>query len=439
MTNKFSFIYQNSISFFLLTICIFIDLSTVDIVNQFNIFSNIGNLKIIFVIITCLGIIGTSFLLFQTRSIVFHNKHILNTSIIFSSKSIICIEILLIGLLTTIIFQIVYHNNYSIFLSILIVSISYSIGLLFTVLLSIRFINWYRNEKEFLILSNVIAIILMFILIFFSILYFLYESIDDFDLVLTSMNMKHYIIHKNTILNIFENYYEIFYIATFISIGIISISLLRTYIQNLNKYVFLFIFSIPLIYFLVIHLPFTVDWIRSLILINPYLFGTTYTIIFSGTGLFTGFLFFLPFWFFAKRTQNNEIKKFLTMTSFGLLLFFTINQEPPLQEKVFPPFGIISASVTGLSIFLIFFGIYSTAIYLSKIKYFTNFSLEKLQNEKFFKPIARSQLEYELNKVITNYMRKNPTPSSTEFEMDQTELNSLLENVKKELSKTKKL
>ena len=226
MTKKFSFVYENFISFFLLTFCIFIDLSTVDIVNQFNIFSNIENLKIIFIIITCLGIIGTSFLLFQTRSIVLNNKHVLNSSIIFSSNSIICIEILLIGLLTSIIFQIIYHNNYSFFLSILIVSISYSIGLLFTVMLSIRFVNWYRNEKEFLILANVIAIIFMFILIFFSILYFLYESLDDFDLVLTSMNMKHYIIHKNTIFNIFTNYYEIFYIATFISIGIISISLL---------------------------------------------------------------------------------------------------------------------------------------------------------------------------------------------------------------------
>ena len=186
-------------------------------------------------------------------------------------------------------------------------------------------------------------------------------------------------------------------------------------------------------------MPFTVGLIRSLILINPYLFGTIYTIIFSGTGLFTGFLFFLPFWFFAKRTQNKEIKRSLTMTSFGLLLFFTINQEPPLQEKVFPPFGIISVSVTGLSIFLIFFGIYSTAIYLSKIKYFTNFSLDKLQNEKFFKPIARSQLEYELNKTITNYFRNNPPPSPNEFEMDQTEVNSLLETLKKELSKTKKI
>ena len=436
---KFFFVYENFISFFLLTFCIFIDLSTVDIVNQFNIFSNIENLKIIFIIITCLGIIGTSFLLFQTRSIVLNNKHILNSSIIFSSNSIICIEILLIGLLTSIIFQIIYHNNYSVFLSILIVSISYSIGLLFTVMLSIRFVNWYRNEKEFLILANVIAIIFMFILIFFSILYFLYESLDDFDLVLTSMNMKHYIIHKNTIFNIFKNYYEIFLYCYFYFNRNYFYLIITSSIQNINRYIFLIIFSIPLIYFLVIHLPFTVGLIRSLILINPYLFGTIYTIIFSGKGLFTGFLFFLPFWFFAKRTQNKEIKKSLTMTSFGLLLFFTINQEPPLQEKVFPPFGIISASVTGLSIFLIFFGIYSTAIYLSKIKYFTNFSLEKLQNEKFFKPIARSQLEYELNKTITNYFRNNPPPSPNEFEMDQTEVNSLLETLKKELSKTKKV
>src|SRR5688572_33272988 len=105
MNNKFSFMYGNSITFFLLSISIFIDLSIVDIVNQFNLFSNIENMKLIFNIVMALSIIGICCLLFQTRSIVLNNKNILNNNVVNSGNLIILIEVLIIGLLIAIIFQ----------------------------------------------------------------------------------------------------------------------------------------------------------------------------------------------------------------------------------------------------------------------------------------------------------------------------------------------
>jgi hypothetical protein len=33
-----------------------------------------------------------------------------------------------------------------------------------------------------------------------------------------------------------------------------------------------------------------------------------YTALFTGSGIITGLLFFLPMWIFAKKIANNEIK-----------------------------------------------------------------------------------------------------------------------------------
>ena len=141
-------------------------------------------------------------------------------------------------------------------------------------------------------------------------------------------------------------------------------------------------------------------------------------------------------WIFAKKIKNNEIKKFLTLTSFGMLIFFTINTLPPLSEKWFPPFGIISYSLTGFSIFLIFNGFYSTAIYLSKIKYFTNISLHKLENENYFRSIARSQLEEELQKIISNAIQKDVISLKQE-QLSNDEIVNLITIVKKEVKNMK--
>ena len=115
------------------------------------------------------------------------------------------------------------------------------------------------------------------------------------------------------------------------------------------------LFSLPVLYVLFKYIPPAMTFVITIIMKDPIFYGTLYTLFFSGTGPLTGFLFFLPMWFFASKLRNPEIKRFIWLTSFGMLLFFTANQQPPLQNKLFPPFGLLSASITGsISLFDIF-------------------------------------------------------------------------------------
>ena len=66
------------------------------------------------------------------------------------------------------------------------------------------------------------------------------------------------------------------------------------------------------------------------------------------------------------------------MTAFGILIFFTANQVPPLQQKFFPPFGVIAVSFTGFSVYLFFMGMYSNVIYLARSSQLKNVVLAEL-------------------------------------------------------------
>ena len=76
-----------------------------------------------------------------------------------------------------------------------------------------------------------------------------------------------------------------------------------------------------------------------------------------------------------------------------MLLFFTINQNPPLQESLLPPFGIISKSFIGLSCYMILVGIYSSITLLSRKNTLTNVVLKELSKDRLFGSVVRTEQE----------------------------------------------
>ena len=432
MINNLNIYDRPTFFFLLLIIVIYIDVSIVGVTIQFNLFSLSDRLGIIFLILIPVTIFSIVIILIHIKKLIQKHQKILGNDLIISSKLVIIAQSIILILLTIVSSQMISQNKYNFILSTFIVLISYSIGLLFNGILSIKFLKWYKIGKEKMILLNFISIISILLILIFSLLYFLYENIDNINIIVDSKNIYQYIHTTSPIPNLFLNYYNTSVLVTFISIWIISMYILRFHLQSLNIYLYILLYSIPLIYFLFNSLSFTQDLQTSIILRLPQYYDMMYTALFTGSGIITGLLFFLPMWIFAKKIANNEIKQFLSLASFGMLIFFTINTLPPLSEKWFPPFGIISSSLTGLSIFLIFNGLYSTAIYLSKIKYFTNISLKTLENEKYFRIIARSQLEEELKKIISKAIEKDAI-SVKKDELSNDEIVNLISIVKKEV------
>ena len=200
-----------------------------------------------------------------------------------------------------------------------------------------------------------------------------------------------------------------------------------------NRKILIVIYCIPLIYTISIYYfsSFGHEFITSLTMSNKF-FGTIYTILFTGTIPLTGVLFFIPLHLFASKIKNNEIKKFSIMTAFGILIFFTANQVPPLQQKFFPPFGVIAVSFTGFSIYLFFLGMYSNVIYLARSSELKNVVLTKLYNDKFLRQIAKSEFEQDLKLVIDRISKEVEIDMSYKTELKKDDIEKVIRNVRKE-------
>jgi hypothetical protein len=296
----------------------------------------------------------------------------------------------------------------------------------------LKFLKWYKEKRELTLLGYLITIGTLFMFILFSISFFSYITFNDSSLIVMPTNIKFQIAEKNTFLNIFESYFNISYIVCMISLATVTFIALRNYIK-INIVIYCVLFSLPVAYLLFKYIPPALNMIVVIIMNDPIFYGTVYTIFLSGVGPLTGFLFFLPMFFFASRLRNQEIKKFLWLTSFGMLLFFTSNQEPPLQNKLFPPFGIISSAIMGLSVYLIFLGIVSTVMYLSNMAAYRDLISKKLREDKLFRTIARSLFEQKLMPIVNSVVEENLFSIENRDELSPHELNLYLTEVKRVL------
>lgn len=120
------------------------------------------------------------------------------------------------------------------------------------------------------------------------------------------------------------------------------------------------------------------------------------------------------------------------MTAFGILIFFTANQVPPLQQKFFPPFGVIAVSFTGFSVYLFFLGMYSNVIYLARSSELKNVVLTKLYNDKFLRQIAKSEFEEDLKLVIDRISKEVEIDMSYKTELKKDDIEKVIRNVRKE-------
>ena len=434
MANRIiSALYRKHIIIFLiLTIIIFIDISLIKIINQINLLEK--SAITVFMLITVSSIIGTAILLFINRNLIKNSKFFRN-EITNSSKIMTISQLSIISLIAMVLIQIIYQNSSHYFLCIGIVIISYIIALLFSLLLSIKSLKWYLRERGVIVISHSVTLAIVSIFILSSFLYFLYGNIDDINLILKPIKIKESISQKAMVLNLFETSYNISYAASVISIWFLTFVLLSNYLESNYKKIFLLIFCVPLLYFLLKFTPFGLNLLTSLIMVDPYFYGTIYTILFSGAGPLTGILFFIPLRIFASKIKNDEVKRFSIIMSFGILIFFTSNQEPPLQERMFPPFGIIAAGFTGFAMYLFYFGMYSNVIFLAKFGLFKSFLLTKVKNDKFFRSMARSQLEQELKPTIDKCLIKFKIEESDELEKNEVE--DLVDIIKKEMKRSK--
>src|SRR5207253_2484460 len=79
-----------------------------------------------------------------------------------------------------------------------------------------------------------------------------------------------------------------------------------------------------------------------------------------------GILFGLAFWIVGRTTKAKNIRDYLKISAFGIMLISLSNQDAGLYLLPYPPFGLATITFIGISSYLLYFGIYYTSVSASQ-------------------------------------------------------------------------
>jgi hypothetical protein len=156
------------------------------------------------------------------------------------------------------------------------------------------------------------------------------------------------------------------------------------------------------VYFILQFLPSFVNLFSAVLESNPISAGIIYTVIFTLSKPVGGILFGIGFWFVARSLPKNSIvRRYFIMASFGIILLFTSNQAVILVTFTYPAFGVVTVSTIGLSSYLLFLGIYASAISVAQDAKLRH-SIRKLalKESKLLDNIGSAHKEQELETTV---------------------------------------
>ena len=250
-----------------------------------------------FVILSAGAVACVITILYIIKKLVSENSRITDKLLLVSGKTSFIVYTIIFTILAILDYTIIAQNEYYYGLAVIMTYISYFFGLAFCGLTIIKFLKWYQQNREFRILGYFISTSVLFALLVFSISYF---SVNPSELTLKikpAGGIGYAIVMRAIVLNVFQTWFTVSYILCIISISVISFFVLHDYIK-MNPILYFALFSLPVIYVLFKFIPPAMSFIITMIMNDPIFYGTLYTLFFSGTGPLTGFLFFLPMWFF---------------------------------------------------------------------------------------------------------------------------------------------
>lgn len=201
--------------------------------------------------------------------------------------------------------------------------------------------------------------------------------------------------------NIFNFIYVVSSVLSFILIWVATVLLLRYYSKKFGRARYWIIVSAPLFYFLSQYQALFFNLFDSFRLSDPTSFGIIFTLIFTMSKPIGGILFGVSFWIVSRRVSKHVIKYYLIVSAYGLILLFASNQATSLIFAPYPPYGLVTASLLGLSSYLLLVGIYSSAMSISRDRELRKFiSTVATKEIEWLDRIGSAQVEQELIKKV---------------------------------------
>lgn len=215
-----------------------------------------------------------------------------------------------------------------------------------------------------------------------------------------------------------------------------TIILIRYQIKRLGKLKFVLLAIMPIVYYS-----------STYPIVGPFLFPSSqpadmsnlFVILFFGYAVMVGGLIIsLAFRAIAKAIRVNSLARiFLLLTADGLLMYFIAASATILQTP-YPPYGVMALSMVGFSSFLIYVGLYYSAISLVQDSSL-RLRIKKSATEElgFIDTISTAEMCDRTHKTVMDIAKltqeKMAIETGIEPSLSETEVNSYIDEVLREL------
>ena len=322
-------------------------------------------------------------------------------------------QYVLIAIIAFVIAQILLTAQYNTVTLAIALSISYGLWIIILALLSRALFSWFRTSRRNVMVSkrNVMVLILALSMIAYVVngmtglanyLVILQQQLE----VVTSADVAFFPEFdpeslQSQINTVYQVAGNIAYVLTWIG----TVMLLRPYIHRIGKTKFYAIMGSAMVYYL-INFPlfvlgyFTPTEETDIDVMNNIL-------IFGIATVFSGIIFGAAFLSIARTLQKGSaLRDYMIIAAYGLLLFYVAGSAM-VSQAAYPPFGLASVAFTGLSCYLIYTGLYSSAISVSQDLALRQSIRESVKEQsKLLDSMGTAQMESELQTRVLKTVKK---------------------------------
>jgi hypothetical protein len=353
-------------------------------------------------------------------------------------------QYVLIAIIAFVIAQILVTAQYNTVIIAAALSISYGLWIIILALLSRAFLSWLRSSRGNVTVSkrNVMVLILALSMIAYVVngvtglanfLLMLQEQLD----VVTSADVAFFPefdpeSQQQQINTVYQTAGAIAYVLTWIG----TVLLLRPYIHRIGKIKFYAIMGSAMVYYLINFPLFVLGYFNPTGETDAEVMNNI--LIFGIATVFSGIIFGVAFLSIARTLQKGSaLREYMIIAAYGLLLFYVAGSATATQAA-YPPFGLASVAFTGLSCYLIYTGLYSSAISVSQDLTLRQSIRESVKEQsKFLDSMGTAQMENELqNRVLTTAKKASDNmeeESGVESSMTEDDMKDYMEIVMNEL------
>jgi hypothetical protein len=353
------------------------------------------------------------------------------------------VQYILTALIVLIISEMILTSAYSILLVTVVVGISYTLAIAMLGLLAQRFFSWFKSNRNSVVLlyglsGAMLAINAAFTFAFVGVI--LINSVPYVQSYVGASQTP--FIAPGSLTDILNYPYIVSTVLSFMISWVATVMILRHYSSELRQARYGVILSLPLVYFLLQFLPPFQSMITALPQSESVFF--LYTFIFTFSKPIGGILFGIAFWVIARSLgRSNTVRNYMIISAYGLVLMFISNQAVLLVNIFYPPFGIVTISLMGLSSYLLLLGVYSSAISVSEdSKLRQSIRDFAIKESRLLDSIGTAHMEQEIQRRVWTLTKQNQNKMEEETGIQSSltddDVKEYLEQVIEEVKREKR-